>query len=60
MVALRLALLLGLRLMALMGCNTNLEPRTQGCCGCGAAGLTGDARWWLDGRPVDGVEIGLL
>jgi hypothetical protein len=55
MVALRLALLLGVRLMALMGCNTNLEPTTQSCCGCGAAGLTGDARWWLDGRPVDGV-----
>jgi hypothetical protein len=34
MVALRLALLLGVRLMALMGCNTNLEPTTQSCCGC--------------------------
>jgi hypothetical protein len=57
MVALRLALLLGVRLMALMGCNTNLEPTTQSCCGCSTAGLTGDASWWLDGRPVDGVSI---
>jgi hypothetical protein len=23
-------------------------------------GLTSDARWWLDGRPVNGVESGLL
>jgi hypothetical protein len=42
MVALRLVLLLGVQLMALMGCNINLELKTQSCCGCGAAG----AYWW--------------
>jgi hypothetical protein len=36
MVALRLVLLLlGVRLM---GCKTNLESKTQSCCGCGVAG----------------------
>jgi len=47
MVALRLVLLLGVRLMALMGCNTNLEPKTQSCCGCCGGGTAG-AYWWCE------------
>jgi len=36
--------MVALRLVLLMGCNTNLEPKTQSCCGCGAAG----AYWWCE------------
>jgi hypothetical protein len=49
--------------MARMGCNTNLEPKTQSCCGCcccGAAGLTGGARWWLDGRRGERPPVGVM
>jgi hypothetical protein len=44
MVALQLVLLLGVRLMALMVCNTNLELKTKSCCGCGVAGVY----WWCE------------
>jgi hypothetical protein len=28
----------GVRLLVLMVCNTDLEPKTKTCCGCVAAG----------------------
>jgi len=44
MVALQLVVLLGVRLLALMVFNTNLELKTKSCCGCGVAGVY----WWCE------------